>query len=141
MPRNKIGLEFEGLEEIVKELEEKQKSLKQVAEKALKQSAIHATKKIEKAFVKKNMPAKGLYATGITKKSIVHDFSVNWEGTTGSVKVGFWWDISGLTSIFLIYGTPKMQPVKGLKTAIYGKKTKEEIKEIQKNIFSEAIGK
>ena len=40
-----------------------------------------------------------------------------------------------------MYGTPKMKPVTGLKSAIYGTKTQKEIAEIQEKVLSEAIKK
>lgn len=46
---------------------------------------------------------------------------------------------TSLTSIFLIYGTPRQKPVDGLYNALYGNKTKKEIASIQKNIFNQGI--
>ena len=58
---------------------------------------------------------------------------------SGAIKVGFDFSESGSTSIFLMYGTPKMRPVAGLKAAIYGSKTKKEIAEIQQREVNEVI--
>ena len=79
--------------------------------------------------------------TGRTLGSIRDNYPIEWEGLTASTKVGFDFAEGGLTSIFLMYGTPTMRPVQGLKNAVYGRKTKNMIAEEQKKIFSEAIHK
>ena len=139
MARNKIGLHFEGWENYVDKLDELGGSdyMKKGVEKALIESKKHVTPLIEQAVV--NLPAGGRYSTGDTKKSIDKDMSVEWEGMTASIKVGFDFKKSGLTSIFLMYGTPRMQPVKGLKSAIYGTKTKKEIAELQEKVMWDII--
>jgi len=135
--RNKIGLQFEGWEDTLAKLDELggTQLMKRATESALKASKQHVKPKIEQAM--NSLPAGGKYSTGETKKSIDNDMSVDWQGLTAGIKVGFNFKQSGLTSIFLMYGTPRMSPVKGLKAAIYGAKTKKEIAQIQ----SEAINK
>ena len=139
MARNKIGLHFEGWENYVAKLDELGGSdyMKKGVEKALIESKKHVTPLIEQAVV--NLPAGGRYSTGDTKKSIDKDMTVQWEGMTASIKVGFDFKESGLKSIFLMYGTPRMQPVKGLKSAIYGAKTKKEIAELQEKVMWDII--
>ena len=58
---------------------------------------------------------------------------------TASVKVCFDFSKSGLTSIFLMYGTPRMKPVSGLKNAIYGAKTQKELATIQEEALQKVI--
>lgn len=137
MARNKIGLQFEGWEDTLAKLDELggTQLMKRATESALIESKQHVKPKIEQAM--SSLPAGGRYSTGETKKSIDTDMSVDWQGLTASIKVGFDFKESGLTSIFLMYGTPRMSPVKGLKAAIYGAKIKKEIAQIQ----SEAINK
>ena len=99
---------------------------------------------IEKAMGK--LPAGGKYSTGDTKESIDDEMKVEWEGMTGSIKIGFDFSKSGLKSIFLmqgtkVNGTPRMKPVAGLKSAIYGSKTQKEIAEIQEKVLSNHIKK
>lgn len=100
-------------------------TMKRGVEGALKASKQHVNPLIGQAMSK--LPAGGKYSTGDTKKSIDTDMSVDWEGMTGSIKVGFDFSKSGLKSIFLMYGTPRMKPVSGLKNAIYGTKTQKEL--------------
>lgn len=144
MARNKIGLVANGLEEYMNKLEELggTAAMKKGAEAALKASKKYVNPLIEQAMTK--LPAGGRYSTGDTKESIDKDMSVEWEGLTGSIKVGFDFSKSGLKSIFLMYGTelngtPRMKPVTGLKAAIYGNKTKKAIAELQGEALAETI--
>lgn len=111
--------------------------MKKGVEEALIESKKHVNPLIEQAMTK--LPAKGKYSTGDTKESIDTGMSVDWQGMKGSIKVGFDFKKSGAKSIYLMYGTPKMKPVSGLKSAIYGAKTKKEIAEIQEKILSDKI--
>ena len=139
MARNKIGLHFEGWEEYMAKLDELGgiNVMRTGVDKALVESKKHVTPLIKNAMSK--LPAGGRYSTGDTKASIEEEMKTEWEGATGSIKVGFDFSKSGLTSIFLMYGTPKMKPVAGLKSAVYGSKTQKEIAEIQEKVLSAAI--
>lgn len=112
-------------------------AMKRGVNAALKSSKEYVNPQIEAAMGK--LPAGGRYSTGDTKQSIDKDMSVDWEGLTGVIKVGFDFKKSGMTSIFLMYGTPKMSPVAGLKNAIYGAKTKKQIKELQAEAVNKVI--
>lgn len=131
MARNRIGLQVAGFEEYMAKLDEVggKSAMKRGVEEALKESKKYVNPLIEKAMTK--LPAGGRYSTGDTKRSLDKDMSVDWEGDTASIKVGFDFSESGLKSIFLMYGTPRMKPVTGLKAAVYGAKTKREIAAIQ----------
>lgn len=139
MARNKIGLQFEGWEDYVAKLDELGGTdhMKKGVEKALIESKKHVNPLIEQAMVK--LPAGGKYSTGDTKKSIDKDMSVDWVGMTGEIKVGFDFSKLGVKSIFLMYGTPRMKPVSGLKAAVYGTKTQKEIAEIQEKVMWNVI--
>lgn len=131
MARNRIGLQVEGFEEYMAKLDEVggMVAMRRGVEEALKESKKYVNPLIEKAMTK--LPAGGRYSTGDTKRSLDKDMSVEWQGATASIKVGFDFSESGLKSIFLMYGTPRMKPVTGLKAAVYGAKTKKEIAAIQ----------
>lgn len=131
MARNRIGLQVEGFEEYMAKLDEVggTTAMRRGVEGALKESKKYVNPLIEKAMTK--LPAGGRYSTGDTKRSLDKDMSVEWQGATASIKVGFDFSESGLKSIFLMYGTPRMKPVTGLKAAVYGAKTKKEIAAIQ----------
>ena len=139
MARNRIGLQFDGWEETLSKLDELggSKAMKRGVEAGLKASKQFVNPQIEAALAK--LPAGGKYSTGETKQSIDKDMTVDWQGMTGVVKVGFDFSKSGPVSIFLMYGTPKMSPVSGLKNAIYGAKTKKQIKELQAEAINKVI--
>ena len=141
MARNRIGLQFKGWEEYMAKLDKLggTQLMKEGVEEALVESKKHVNPLIEKRMAKGKLPAKGKYSTGDTEASIDDSTRVQWEGMTGSIKIGFDFSESGMTSIYLMYGTPKMKPVTGLKSAIYGAKTKKEIAEIQERVLSEVI--
>lgn len=139
MARNKIGLQVKGFEEYMSKLDELggSQAMKRGVESALKASKQYVNPLINQAM--NNLPAGGRYSIGETKQSIDEDTKVDWEGMTGSVKVGFNFKESGMKSIYLMYGTPKMSPVKGLKAAIYGTKTKKKIAEIQGETLNKVV--
>jgi hypothetical protein len=141
MARNKIGLQVNGFEEYMSKLDEigGSAAMKRGVEGALKSSKAYVNPQINTAMATSNLPAGGKYSTGDTKDSIDTDMTVEWEGMTASIKVGFNFKESGLKSIFLMYGTPKMPPVAGLKNAIYSAKTKKEIAKIQAEALDKVI--
>ena len=141
MAKNRMGLQFDGWEETITKLNNlagNSGTAKAVSE-ALIKSKEYVNEGIEKAVNSGSLPAKGKYSTGDTKSSINRDSEVQWQGQTASIKVGFDFKKSGTTSIFLMYGTPKMKPAKGLKNAIYGSKARKEIAEIQSEIINKHI--
>lgn len=139
--RNRIGLVTNGLEDYMAKLDElgSTQAMKRATEAALKASKEYVNPLIEQAMNK--LPAGGKYSTGDTKKSIDDDMDVTWQGLTGEIKIGFDFNKSGLKSIFLMYGTPRMKPVTGLKAAIYGNKTKKALAELQGEALAEEIRK
>lgn len=139
MARNRIGLQVKGFDEYMKRLDELggSNAMKKGVEKALIESKEYVNPLIEAAMTK--LPAGGKYSTGDTKQSIDKDMSIDWQGSTASIKIGFDLKKSGLTSIFLMFGTPKMPPVKGLKSAIYGAKTRKKLAELQGEALNEVI--
>lgn len=139
MARNKIGLKANGFEDLLAKLDEVggTNAMKRGTEAALKASKQYVNPLIEQAM--NNLPAGGKYSTGATKESIDKDMTVEWEGMTASIKVGFDFKKSGMTSIFLMYGTPKHSPISGLYEAIYGKKTQREIANIQGDELKKVI--
>jgi hypothetical protein len=112
-------------------------AMKRGVEEALVKSKKYVNPLIEQAMA--NLPAQGKYSTGDTKESIDTDMSVDWQGVTGSIKVGFDFKKSGMKSIYLMYGTPKMPPVAGLKAAIYGAKSQKQIAQIQADALDKVI--
>lgn len=143
MARKKIGLQFQGWEEYISKLDELGGStvVKKAVDEALSESKKHVNPLIEACMDKNKLPAGGKYSYGDTEKSINDEMRTEWNALTGEIKVGFDLKKSGMTSVFLMYGTPKMKPVAGLKNAIYGAKTQKEVAEIQEKILAEHIKK
>ena len=104
--RNKIGIQVDGFdfEQYMAKLDEigGSTAMKKGIDGALKASKEYINPQINKAMTTGNLPAKGKYSTGETKKSIDTDMNVEWEGTLGSIKVGFNFKQSGLTRIMLM---------------------------------------
>lgn len=134
MARNKLRLEFKGFEKYAARLDELGGDLKAVTEKALKESHTLVTPKIKAAMTKHNK-------SGDTSRAILDKSPVVWDGAVASIDVGFDIQNGGMPSIFLMYGTPRVKPDRDLYNAIYGNKTKKDIKELQQEIFSAAIKK
>lgn len=143
MARNSIGLKFDGWEEYMAKFDKAggSSAMKSGVNKALQKSKEYVTAEIEKAVQPSALPAGGKYSTGSVKDSIDRDTAVEWEGMTGSVKVGFDFAKSGPVSIFLMYGTPRTKPAKGLKAAVYGTKTQKKVAEIQEEQLQKELQK
>ena len=143
MARKRISLQGDLFADYIAKLDELggTDAMKKGVEEALIESKKYVNPLIDKTMVKSNLPAKGKYSFGDTKDSLDTNMSVDWEGLTGVIKVGFDFSKSGIKSILLMKGTPKMSPVTGLESAIYGAKTQKEIAEIQEKVLSDVIKK
>lgn len=138
----KMKLQIPNFDALAKQLTDLGGDVKKASEDALKETHRIVTDKLLQVMVPSTMPSKnkpGQYWTGRTRDSIVMTPTITWDGTKASVDVGFDIDNGGLTSIFLMYGTPKMAPVPGLYDAIYGKTVQAEIVEAQREIVHNAI--
>lgn len=134
MARNKLTISFDGFDEIMEKLDRATADTKEITEKALQKSYDIVTPNIEKAIEPHHL-------TGQTEQSLAKNERVEWEGTKAYIKVGFNISKGGLPSIFLMYGTPRMQPDKKLYNSIYGSSTKKKVKKVQEEIFQEELRK
>lgn len=129
-------IKFEGnvFAGMLKKLDKLGGDVDKAIEQSLEVSAEIVQKGVEKEMEKHRR-------TGHTESKILKNEKVKKSGTTTSIRVGF--DLpEGLTSIFLMYGTPRIDPPdKKLYNAIYGTKVKKEIREKQSEIISEAVKK
>ena len=132
MAKKKFGVEFEGFNELIDRIEKLNGDLKSITERALTESFKLVTPDLHQAMQKHKQ-------TGRTEGSIVDNSTVEWNGDVASMKVGFNIKKGGLPSIFLMYGTPRIPKDQALYNAIYGKKTQEEIRKLQEEIFYEEI--
>ena len=134
----KFKLEFNGLDTMLEQLEKLNGDIKTTTENALKATFSVVTPNIQNAIA---VSPYNFDRTGQTKKSLVKMPAIEWEGLIASVPIGF--DIAGggLASIFLMYGTPSIQPDRGLYTAIYGTKTQNQVAKIQREVFEKRIAR
>lgn len=131
---NKTMIEFDGFDEVLERLKKVDGDIKGTTEKALKKTHEIITKKAESAII----PHK---QTGATEKSLERDAKISWTGSLGSVETGFSISNGGLASIFLMYGTPRMKKDQNLYNAFWSKKTREEVREAQEEIFFDELRK
>lgn len=107
--RNTLKLTTSGFEELVTKLDELGGDIMSVVEDALTQAGETIGEDTVEAVDKAYLPAKGKYSKGDTKKSVIRNPKVNWQGTIASVEVGFDYSKKGAGG-FLITGTPRMKP-------------------------------
>lgn len=105
---NRLRLETKGLDELITRLE----SLGGDVQKAVTDALMQASQTVQKdtiaAIESQNLPAKGKFMTGKTRESVIES-KIEWSGMVAEARAGF--DYSNdITGIFLIYGTPRMQP-------------------------------
>lgn len=129
---NRTYIEFEGFDEAVSRLTKLNGNVKNIAEKALKETHSIITKKAESAITPHNQ-------THQTEKSLQREAKVEWAGTLASVKTGFSISEGGLASIFLMYGTPKQKKDQKMYNAFWANSTRKEVLEAQEEIFFDEI--
>ena len=140
MAKNKMSINFDGYKELKAKLDSiGGESTKRAVEGALKASQQLIARQANEAMLSHER-------TGATRKSIVKDGAVVWEGDTASINIGFDLENGGLPSVFLMYGTtvygqPHVKPDRNLYNAVYGSQTKKEIKKIQEEVFNKVIGR
>lgn len=141
---NKLSLDFKGFEEMIAEIDGMGGDMQRAVDGALKQTKSFVTGQLEQEIGKHRR-------TGRTEASLDKDMSVEWDGTTASIDVGFHIRDGGLASVFLMYGTPRHGPVgkrgghpgteqdRALYDAIYGSRTKRQIKKLQEEAVRKVL--
>lgn len=135
----RMKLEIQGLSELLNRIQALDGNIRETTEKALRETHAIVTQNAENAIAQGNLPAKGRYSHGETAAALRRYAEIEWHGSVAEVKVGFDINKGGLASIFLMYGTPRMKPAKGLYAAFYGNKTRKEVLEAQENVFWDEI--
>ena len=134
MAKNKLTVDFANFEEYAEKLDRLGGDLKAAIDKALEESKDFVNTQLHEQMKKHRR-------TGNTERTISDTANVEWSGPICSVDVGFDIAQGGLASVFLMYGTPRMDKDQKLYNAVYGTATKRKVKEIQEKIFVEAIEK
>lgn len=138
MPKNKIGLQID-LEDMITSLEKAEVDVKDAIDAVQKASKKAVTDVLTRDTVKGNYPAKGRYSKGQLAKSIDKDYNVKWQGFTAEINVGYDFKKSGMESIMLMYGTPRMKKAQKLYNDIYGSRIRKEIAEIQQEALNKIL--
>lgn len=128
MPKNRIGMSFKGFEEMAAKFDAMGGDLREVVTECLEKSHGLVTPKLHADMARHRR-------TGRTEGSILDDAQVEWSGTTSSINIGFSVRKGGLPSIFLMYGTPRMEKDVKLYNDVYGTRVQKEIKALQEEIF------
>ena len=131
----KFGLQFHGWEEMMTNLDElSHYGVLEGTKKALTETHKVVTPKLE-AEIRKHKN------TGKTEASLVREPRINVEGHLVSIDIGFDLDNGGLPSIWLMHGTPRIEPDKALYQALYGRKTAGEVAHVQYHAIKDTIDK
>ena len=120
MGRTILKLDTKPFKEYGEKLDRLGADLKAIFTDALEQAGETIEYDTLDAVKKENLPAGGHYSSGETESSVIRNPRVKWEGTIGSIGVGFDFGKPGAGG-FLITGTPRMRPDAEL-LAIYKQK-------------------
>lgn len=139
--KKKNGFDTTALQKYADKLEQLGGSdaLKRATDAGMAQAKLEINKQISAAMQPGNLPAGGKYSTGDTRESINRSMDAKWDGNIATLPVGFDMDKSGITSILLMYGTPKMKPAAGLYDAIYGKSAQSKARKAQEEAIKKVI--
>lgn len=127
MGKNTMKMTLSGFEELITRLDKAHGNLKSTVTDAMEHMGKTIGDDTDAALEEGNLPAKGKYSTGETRKAVVKNPSVKWNGPVASIKVGFDYTRARAAG-YLIAGTPKMRPVKRLRTMYKGVKYPQQLK-------------
>ena len=124
---------------MIKRLESLGGDVREAVSEGLSDAAATIANDTEKAMNAPSLPAHGDYSSGKTKRAIVKDEPVTWEGSVAHVPVGFDFSKPGAGG-FLISGTPRMAPDKALNKIYKQKRYMTKIsKDIEKVIMNHIV--
>lgn len=138
MGRTVLKLDAQGFTEYGEKLDALGADLRSIFTDALEQAGETIGEDTLDAVAEGNLPAGGKYSTGETKAAVIQSPRVEWEGTTGSIGVGFDFGKPGAGG-FLITGTPRMRPDKALNQMYKGKRYMKKIQQDMADIFNDEI--
>lgn len=134
MARNRMTLDFKGVDKYLEQLKKTEGAAERAVDKALKETQELIADKAAAAIEPHNK-------SHITADQIIRDGDVTWTQEVAEISVGFKisdenGNLPGLPSIFLMYGTeqggqPRTEADQKLYDAVYGKDTKKEVRKLQ----------
>lgn len=133
MSGNKFGLEFVGMNDVLKQLERMEADTKSLAEEALRKTFDAVQPGVRSAVESSRFDF--THRTGNTKAQILSSPKIEWKGNTAKVGVGF--DVSGpgVVSVFLMRGTPRITPDQNLYNSVFGDAVSAKVEEVQRTVF------
>lgn len=141
MAKKKNGFDASVLAKYAEELEAAggHAAIERATEAAMISAKMLINNEIRNAMQPGNLPAGGEYSEGDTLESLDTTTAVKWEGNTASLRLGFDMSESGITSILLMYGTPKMKPANGLREAVYGESARRTARQEQETAIKKVL--
>lgn len=144
MARNKLTIDFRGIDEYQKKLE----AIGGDATKRAFESAMKASQQVVKQSVTAAMQPHR--ETGETAGTVISDKPVEWTQSTAKIPVGFdigedkHWKDDRLSSVFVMYGTnvhgqPHVAPDRKLYDAVYGAAVRRKIRKLQEDAFKKVL--
>lgn len=140
MAKRKMSVDFAGVDVFLEQLKALGEGAAQRAtESALKATQAYVARQAAQAM-KKHEPPIGKYGTHTTDKAIIRTYPVEWTQSTASIAVGFDLESGGMPSLYLMHGTtvhgqPHITEDAELYDAVYGAKTRREVRKLQKQAF------
>lgn len=139
--RKKNGFDTTFLQKYGERLEELggADALKRATQAGMATAKQQINKTVTAAMSAGNLPAGGKYSTGETLESLDKSMAVEWDGNIATLPLGFDMSKSGIVSILLLHGTPKMRPVAGLADALSGKSARTTARKAQAEAMQKII--
>ena len=139
---SKFKVDFAGFEQMRARLNKLEAGLtEEVAIKALEKTNDIVYAAAKAAVAKPNLPAGGKYSRKAknTESSLREEPLIEQKGTELIAHIGFDMKVSGMTSIWLIRGTPKYPKVQALYDAFYGSAILDKVRQAQREVFQDAL--
>ena len=83
--KRKLSIDFNGLEELTERINELQGDIEKIIGGAMEKAGATVQADTLKAIENPNLPAKGKYSHGETKRSVVKDVRVRWASFTRDI--------------------------------------------------------
>lgn len=142
MARNKMSVDFKGVDKFLEQLKRVDGAAERAVDKALKATQELIAVRAAAAIEPHNQ-------THVTADQIITDGNVLWTHSVAEIAVGFRisddaGNLPGLPSIFLMYGTEQGGQVhtsadQKLYDAVYGNDTKKQVRALQQAAFDRAL--
>ena len=133
-------IDFSGFDDLISDIKTLGADVDAAAEEALEKAHMFITTGVAKEMRSHKVNGKPVnwQHTGETKDSLIKEPKVAWSGAVASVEVGFTGEGAAK---YLIRGTPRIKPSKGLYNALYSKKTIEQAMAVEEHALEDFIAR